>query len=291
MVDQANSLRRLIETAVPEGTAAAPGVPMVVVAGGRAGVGATTVAVNLAAVLADRGEQVVLVDAAQQAPNVAEVARAGAAIEHSLADVMCGSCSAADALAPGPCGSLLLAHRRGGKTTFDVSRHAQQRLFTGLQSLGKDASVLVVDTGSGLTPWTRRFWLRAGVVVLVTTTDDLALMDSYSLVKRAAADGIKAEIRVLANQCEGDASACDAYGRLSSACQRFFSRRVQSLPALPRFTADDQLRSQAFPRVWESPNTPFGHAALWLGRAVSEVLERIQDAGCRGQGSDFEPSI
>ena len=50
------------------------GPPMVVVTGGRAGVGATTVAVNLAAVLADRGERVLVVDAAEERSNLAESA-------------------------------------------------------------------------------------------------------------------------------------------------------------------------------------------------------------------------
>ena len=66
MLDQADKLRRVDSIAVPAAPhACRPGPPMIVVAGGRAGVGATTVAVNLAAVLADRGERVVLVDAAR----------------------------------------------------------------------------------------------------------------------------------------------------------------------------------------------------------------------------------
>ena len=279
MRDQAFRLRELVETRLPEGAAAAPGPPMVVVAGGKAGVGATTVAVNLAAVLADRGERVVLVDAAQQEPNVAHVAGAMAAIERSVADVLSGACSAADALAPGPCGCLLLAHRRTN-VNIDFSRHAQQRLLGELQSLGKTASVLVVDAGRGLTPWTRRFWLRSRLVILVTTTEDLALIDAYALVKRGAADGIKTPIRVLANQCGSDASADDAYGRLSAACQRFLSRPVASLPALPRWAADDLSGLRGHPRVWEAPNSAFGHGMLWLGRAVNDVIELANSVSC-----------
>src|SRR5688500_10749847 len=64
MSDQAFKLRALIQRAAPAAPVAPVGLPMIVVSGGRAGVGATTVAVNLAAVLADRGEQVALVDAA-----------------------------------------------------------------------------------------------------------------------------------------------------------------------------------------------------------------------------------
>ena len=52
--------------------------------------------------------------------------------------------------------------------------------------------VIVVDAGSGLTPWTRRFWLRAQLVLLVTTTDDAAVMDAYAAIKLSVADATAA---------------------------------------------------------------------------------------------------
>ena len=283
MPDQATKLRELIASGSAElvaGAPGAPGVPMIVVASGRAGVGATTVAVNLAAVLADQGERVVVVDAAQRAPLVAEAAGASLAVARSLCDVLSGASPAAEALAPGPVGTLLLAHRAGARPHVDVSRKSQQRLFGELNKLRNEASVLVVDVGSGLTPWTQRFWARARHVVLVTTTGDLALMDTYALLKRASAQRLWADVRVLANQCENDVVARDVHGRLSGACQRFLSQDVHALPWLPRHLADVRDRA-VFPRVWESPTSPFGQAALWLGRAVSELLavEQSKNAG------------
>ena len=50
---------------------------MVVVAGARNGVGATTVAVNLAAAIADRGERVLVVDAAEGGNDLADMAGVG----------------------------------------------------------------------------------------------------------------------------------------------------------------------------------------------------------------------
>ena len=302
MKDQAFALRERVEAALPEASARAnSSLPMVVVAGGRAGVGATTVAVNLAAVLADRGERVVLIDAARQAPIADQIAGAVGAVEHTLDDVLAGECGAADALVPGPCGALLLAGRRGATSrhsselrnesrralaaspAVDSSRQQQQRLLRELQSLEKVASVLVVDAGSGLTPWTRRFWLRGTLVLLVITTEDAVLLDAYAMVKRSTADGIKAKIGLLANQCDSDARARAVCGRFSSACRRFLALSVPPLPSLPRHVAEKHGR-QTYPRIWESPNSPFGHGALWLGRAVSDVLALDEVANQSGPG-------
>ncbi len=184
---------------------------------------------TLAAVLADQGERVVLVDGAQQGGDLAEVAGVIPAIERSLDEVIAGDCSAAEALAPGPGGTLVLGNRRPGRHALDTSRPAQQRLFAELQTLESEASLLVVDAGTGASTWMRRFWLRAELVVVVTSTDDLALLDSYALVKQNVGDGVHAEICMLANQCDRDVAAGEAYRRLSDACQRFLSCKVRGV--------------------------------------------------------------
>jgi flagellar biosynthesis protein FlhG len=271
MLDQAHTLRRLVESATTEtlrDERFSP--PMIVVAGGRRGVGATTVAANIAAVLADQDEHVVLVDGAARDGDLAQAAGLSAAVQRTLDEVIVGECSAAEALAPGPAGTLVLAQRRSRQASLDTSRSAQQRLFGQLQSLESEAGLLVVDVGSGASPWMRRFWLRAELVIVVTTTDDLALLDTYALIKQNIGDGIDAEIRVLASQCDSDAIAGEAYGRLTNACRQFLSHTVRALPALPRDLP--AASSRAIGRVWERPDSPFGHAVMWLGRAVGDVM-------------------
>jgi flagellar biosynthesis protein FlhG len=272
MSDQADKLRELVESASPPECDAAPGPPMIVVAGGKGGVGATTVAVNLAAALADREHRVVLVDAARQHADLAQVAGVGLITGGTVADVLVGKCGAVDALAPGPAGTLLLADRWAPQASPDYSRHAQQRLLAELQSLHDVADLLVVDAGSGLNTWTRRFWLRAALVIVVTTTDDVAVMDTYAAIKLSTAESIASEQRILINQCESSESTEDVKQRLSTACQRFLGREVPALPALPRHAVVDATRTARVPRVWESPNSPFGHAVLWLAHAVDDVL-------------------
>jgi len=135
-----------------------------------------------------------------------------------------------------------------------------------------DVDLIVIDAGSGLTPWTRRYWLRSRLVLLVTTTDGPALMDSYAAIKLSAADEVAADVRLLVNQCDDERIAADAHRRLSGACQRFLARTVSSLPSLPRHAGSGNGDDRSVPRVWEAPSTPFGHATMWLGRAVSDLL-------------------
>jgi flagellar biosynthesis protein FlhG len=250
---------------------------MIVVLGGRAGVGATTVALNLAAVLSDRGDRVLLVDGAQQRNDAIESASPQRDVTYSLSDVLTGKCSAREAIVTGPAGIRLLPNRWNPRSSPDFSRRAQQRLLAELESLDGEFDLIVMDAGRGASSWTQRLWDGARLILLVTTPDDAAVLDAYAALKIGVAKTVELPIRLLVNQAESDAQAADAHRRMEHACQKFLLRSIPALPALP-LHMQVFVGPQSSPRVWEMPNTPFGHAALWLGRAVDELLaeERCQ---------------
>ena len=101
-----------------------------------------------------------------------------------------------------------------------------------------EIDLVVVDAGSGLTAWTRRFWLRAQCVVLVTTADDASVMDAYAAMKASSADGIRPVVRLLVNREINGAAAEDAQRRVQNACRKFLSLSIEALPALPLHEGD-----------------------------------------------------
>jgi len=260
-----------METARPQRRAGSAALPLVVVSGARVGVGATTVALNLAAVLADRAGRVLLVDGAQQRNDAGDAPVSHGKVAYSLGDMLAGKCSAREAILDGPAGIQMLVNRWDARTTPDFSRRAQQRLVEELESLVGDVDYIVLDAGPGQSSWAQRLWQRARVVALVTTPDDDAVLDAYASLKLAFADGSQMTCRLVVNQAESDAAAASTHRRIHNSCQRFLLQSIAALPALPRHVRES-MGAPAAPRVWESPNTPFGHAMLWLGRAVAELV-------------------
>ena len=135
-MDQADKLRLMVGQAAPE-TIERVGndVPLVVVTGARASVGATTVALNLAAVLADRGERVLLLDGALRRGETGDSILPRREVEHGLAEVLSGKCRMQDAIVAGPGGVQMLLQRGTSRTSQDLSRQAHQKFIAELQSL------------------------------------------------------------------------------------------------------------------------------------------------------------
>ena len=246
--------------------------PTIVVTGGKGGVGTTTVAINLAAALAQGGRRTVLVDAAPHA-DAAQVLGVDVARGACLDDVLTGLTSIGDALRPGPAGIMLLAGRWAAVRSPDRSAKSLRRLLERLPELESHADVLVLDSGSGVTNWTRRLWQHASLVLLVTTPDEVAVMDAYATIKQAIAEDDASGIRVLVNQSSDAATAVEVQSRLAAACRRFLGRTIGRAPRLPRHFADGFAPS-APPLAWEAPASPFGRSVHQLGRFAADVLSQ-----------------
>jgi MinD-like ATPase involved in chromosome partitioning or flagellar assembly len=257
MPDQADQLRHLALCAPPAAYQAPGGPPLVLVTAGKAGAGASTVAVNLGAALVDAGLRIVFVDASQSQSIAAENSRAR---QHRTEPF---------SLERGPADMMLLAaaHTPGSEGDW---RRQQQQLLAKLKTLGGLADVAIVDAGSGVTPWARRFWRQARLALVVTTPDDRAIMHCYATLKLAASIDSDAEVRIVVNRCDRPLTGVGVHQRLSSACQRFLGSAVTAAPSLPCHT--NSAGRSAPPRVWKSADSPFGHAVLWLGRAAIDVL-------------------
>jgi MinD-like ATPase involved in chromosome partitioning or flagellar assembly len=276
MPDQAEQLRRLVMNSAPRGDGEIALPPTIVVTGGKGGVGSTTVAINLVAALAQNGRRTVFVDAA---PNADAAKLLGIDVErgNSLDDVLSGSLSATDALCEGPAGISLLAGQWASERAPDRSALSLERLLEQMQSLAEVADTLVMDSGNGVTNWTRRLWEQASLVLVVTTPDDVAVMDAYATIKRGWPDTERGEhlerldLRVLVNACQDTTTAADVQSRLAASCRRFLGRSIGRAPMVSRHISEF-LAGTAPPLAWKTPASAFARNIHQLGRFAGDVL-------------------
>jgi flagellar biosynthesis protein FlhG len=233
MLDQAIKLRRLVEERARHGPHEVAARPRrVVVGSGKGGVGTTTMAVNLAAVLAEGGLRTVLVDAD---PAGGEAARlCGFSERHTLAEVLSGRGQLAEVVQPGPAGMRLLPGAWGLGRLSDYPAAAADRLLDGLTRIEPPADVVLLDAGNSPHRVTRRLWRAADMLVVLSTPETAAILDAYAAIKLAVADGCVAQLYCAVNFAATPGAGEEVHRRLARACRRFLGVELRCLGEVAR---------------------------------------------------------
>jgi flagellar biosynthesis protein FlhG len=233
MPDQTTQLRRLIVRASGFAHAHDSGPRTLVVSGGKPGVGATTLAVNLAAVLAQDALRIVLVDADLYRADVA--ARCKLTSGLGIGDVLAGRKSIHEALQRGPSGMQILAGAASAETRSGIGERAIQRLLRQMRTLGPHADLLIIDAGNQPSEFTARLWSAADSLLLVTSPDAVAVMDSYALIKTLLSrHSLLRPVTLIVNQAADEAAAADVHRRIDQSCRRFLGLPIEFAGGLPR---------------------------------------------------------
>ena len=154
------------------------------VVGGKGGVGKTTTAVNTALAFDDEGEDVVVVDADLGMPNLGRAL----SVSHQprLHDVLAGEAELGEAITDGPGGVTLLP---GTRSLEGFAAAEPTKLEPVLDQLAQSYDIVIVDTGEGISRETIVPTRVADGVLLVTTTSDVAVMDTRKISELVARVG------------------------------------------------------------------------------------------------------
>jgi len=235
MSDQADKLRKLVRNTVQQHPSLAPGVPLVVLSGGKGGVGVSTVATELAHELAALGKRSVLVDANPLQPDI--TSQCGFDVDGCLADVLDGSRSAVEVLRPVGESIQLLPGRWAPEKPPELNNGAVFRLLDALRCLHAQADVVLLDAGSGMSPWIGQLWKSAQQILLISTDESVAVMDSYAAVKLSPWGDVDGKIRLVTNACNDPQVAKTIGDRFEATCRRFLG--IKMAPAATLATRPD----------------------------------------------------
>ncbi len=231
MIDQAHRLRALVRESSENEAAPRTVTPRkLVVCGGKGGVGTTTLAVNLGVAIARQGVSTVLADVDMNRADVANLC--GLEVRECICDVLAGNRTIHEVLHRGPAGIQVLPGSWSPRSVPDCSPPAQERLLRELDRLGRHAEVVVLDAGSGLNHVVKRYWKAADAVLLITTPESTAIMDTYAAIKVFASCLSASRVHVLVNRA--DKATCESvFERLQRACQHFLGIEIEHSGQLP----------------------------------------------------------
>ena len=241
----------------------------IAIAGGISGVGATTLAANLAVALQQAGSRSVLVDAGSGPVRAARLL--GLSPHQTLRHVLDGVATLPGITLVGPCGARVVPATACLEDLGNLSPWQEERLSSGLALLGQEADLVLVDAGSGPAPGLIEMLAAAPEVLVVATPRAEAVTGAYALIKLLAQRGAAPRVHVLINRVyvrsEGTATA----GRMAEVAERFLEIRINRLGFVPE---DPEVeRATQLGRAFVVA-TPFGAAA----RALAGIAQQLRRA-------------
>lgn len=267
MQDQAERLRQLVSkmnmpAALEKPRLFASHCRVIAVTSGKGGVGKSSVAVNLALAMANKGKNVLLFDADMGLANIDVML--GMIPQFTLLNVLNGQKTLSEIILDGPGGIRIVASGSGGvQELADLNEAQRNRFLAALQELQQQSEVILIDTGAGLHRNVLAFVLSAEEVVLVTTPEPTALMDAYGMIKIIHREKREPIINVVVNMASNQTEADEAGKKLVILSKRFLNLQVEYIGFIPRDFGMIRAVKEQKPVMLSSPISP---AAVSLNR-------------------------
>src|SRR4051812_4251319 len=229
-------------------------VQVIAVTGGKGGVGKTTVAVNLAAALAARGKDVMLLDGDLGLANVDVFL--GLTPRLTLADVLAGSCTLEEVIIEAPQGFRVVPAASGIAQLAELDPMTHLGLVRAFGDLSVNLDVMVVDTAPGIAGSVLQFSQAAQQVLVVLCDEPASLTDAYALIKILSRDhGVK-QFRVLVNQVRGRGMGQALFQRFERVATRFLSVDLDYVGEIPEDAFLRRSIREQRPVVTAYPSAP-----------------------------------
>ncbi len=207
-------------------------VPIIAITSGKGGVGKTSLAVNLSALLARRHLRVTLLDADLGLANADVLC--GVTPSRRLESVLTmgeGRRSMAQIAVDAPGGFKLVPGSAGVGRMANLPPTERAALLDALLELEDTNDLIIIDTGAGLSESVLAFVRYADIAAVVVTPEPTSMADAYATIKMIArgpkppqlhqAQVPTTRLGVLVNQAADEPEAMQVFERLRSTAARF----------------------------------------------------------------------
>lgn len=265
--DQADTLRQLAFSAkkrnVTEETIQLPQeLRIISVASGKGGVGKSSVVINLAVSLSRLGKRVLVVDADLGVGDVCLLL--GERPLYTLDQVLSGERDLEEIVIAGNSGVSILTLGMGVQQYAALTPHKRSLLLQGVERLGEEYDVILIDTGAGISANVTSFAVAAREILLVVTPEPTSMMDAYALVKTLSVRYGTLPFRLLVNMCRDPEEGRNLYQKLAAITGRFLEVSLEYMGCIVKdeMLVESVRRRQALCRLYPDARAAQGFRTL-----------------------------
>lgn len=275
--DQGATLRRMRLKRHTGESLEAPSLRSLAITSGKGGVGKTSLAANLACVLAETGSKVLLLDADMGLANVDVLL--GLSPERTIKDFLAGHCPLRDVIVEGPAGIRILPGGSGQSDLTHLSRDQRLTLYAGINGFGQEYDLILIDTAAGISPNVLHFNAMAERLLVVVTPEPTSITDAYAMIKLMFIHYRRRDFCILVNGARSIQEATETFGGLNGVVERFLRFSLTDLGWVPWDSAVARsVRSQT-PFVHLYPEARATQNLRGVARRLREMAGREESLG------------
>jgi flagellar biosynthesis protein FlhG len=239
---------------------------MACLSSGKGGVGKTSLTVNLAFALAQKGLRVLVVDGDLGLANVDVLL--GLQVKNSIQDILDRDADPLEVVVYVEPRLGILPASSGVPDLANLGPEDHQQLGSILQPIAQHFDFILVDTAAGIGASVLWFNTFVDYNILLVTPDPTAMTDAYALIKVLSRDYHRKTFHLLLNQVKNEAEARQVYKHLARVASHFLNLNLEYLGAVPQDASVSKgvRHQQPFIKV-----APQSKAAV----AISGLAERL----------------
>ncbi len=227
MLDQAESLRKLINNEEEEKQQAS--TKIITVTSGKGGVGKSNFVVNLAIALQNKGKKVLIFDADLGMGN--DDVLMGLYPKHNIFDILFTGLEIKDIIIEGTNGVHLIPAGSALTRAQDLEEDQRKMFLEKLEALD-EYDYILMDTGAGVNRDVLSFIAASEELIIVTTPEPTSLTDGYSLIKATDHYKLKDKAKIVVNKAFTKEEGEETFKKFDRAVSRFLEINIEYLGSI-----------------------------------------------------------
>lgn len=257
----------------------------VAVTSGKGGVGKSQLIASMAVVLQQEGHKTLLVDCDVGCGNLDVLL--GFQPEHDLRAVIRGEMAPADVLSRATVGDVtldVLAAPAADRKGSELSPGELLTMVDAVTQVGADYSVVLIDTGAGVSRNPMLFGAAADRILVVTNPEPTALRDAYTAIKVLHEAHRIDRFELVVNETQSASDGKRVYRKLLSVADQFLPVEIGLIGTLPEDDRVVRAVRARQPTTLAYPTASYSHSVRMLAR---RLMETPASDRARGQVSFF----